>query len=144
ATALAVSHLDAADLEKLERLLATMEHTTDAEDFVAADAEFHDLIARRTGNEALRALLRALRSEAAGTLIARARAEVHATEQTIDEHRAILDALRRGDPDLARAAATMHLAAGEHWLRHAVNDPDIPTDAGGAPPVDPTAPEATS
>lgn len=122
ATALAVTQLVPDDLATLDHLLTAMEQAGEPEEFVSADAEFHDLIARRTGNEALRALLEALRTEAAGTLIGRARAEVDATTHTIDEHRAILDALQRRDPELARAAATMHLAAGEHWLRHAVRD----------------------
>ncbi len=124
ATALAVTRLTDDDLATLDRLLdamTTAAEDDDAEVFVAADAEFHDVVARASGNEALRALLDALRTEAARTLIGRARADEGATAQTIDEHRAVLDALRTGDPELARAAATMHLAAGERWLRRALD-----------------------
>jgi GntR family transcriptional repressor for pyruvate dehydrogenase complex len=37
--------------------------------------------------------------------------------RTLDEHTAILDAIAAGDPALARAAATMHVANTEAALR---------------------------
>ena len=37
--------------------------------------------------------------------------------QTLDEHTAILDAIAAGDPALARAAATLHVATTETSLR---------------------------
>ncbi len=43
-----------------------------------------------------------------------------AKERTLDEHRAILDALASGDPEVARSWATVHIAAVEHWLASAL------------------------
>ncbi len=40
-----------------------------------------------------------------------------ALERTFAEHRAILDALREHDADLARSWATVHVAGVENWLR---------------------------
>jgi GntR family transcriptional regulator, transcriptional repressor for pyruvate dehydrogenase complex len=39
-----------------------------------------------------------------------------ARERTLDEHRAILDALASGDPEVARSWATVHIASVEQWL----------------------------
>ena len=39
-----------------------------------------------------------------------------AKERTLDEHRAILDALASGDPEVARSWATVHIASVEQWL----------------------------
>jgi GntR family transcriptional repressor for pyruvate dehydrogenase complex len=37
--------------------------------------------------------------------------------RTLDEHEAIVDALESHDADLARAAATIHVAGLETWIR---------------------------
>ena len=37
--------------------------------------------------------------------------------RTLDEHEAIVDALESHDPDLAHAAATVHVAGLEAWIR---------------------------
>jgi DNA-binding FadR family transcriptional regulator len=39
-----------------------------------------------------------------------------ATERTLAEHRAILDALAARDPEVARSWATVHIASVEEWL----------------------------
>src|SRR5438552_861212 len=43
-----------------------------------------------------------------------------ALEVTREEHRRIYEAIMQGDPELARAAATAHIASGERWLRRQV------------------------
>jgi GntR family transcriptional repressor for pyruvate dehydrogenase complex len=40
-----------------------------------------------------------------------------ALERTVDEHRSIADALQAGDAELAAAAATLHIAGVEVWIR---------------------------
>lgn len=116
AAALAARRLTPDDLAELEGRLDEMRDATDPEGFVAADIAFHDDIARASGNETLRAMLAAMRSQSALGLIGRARDEEGAEVRTLEEHRAILDALRAGDADLARATTTVHLAQGQRWL----------------------------
>ena len=41
-----------------------------------------------------------------------------ALDETREEHRRIYEAIIAGDPELARAAATAHIASGERWLRN--------------------------
>ena len=45
------------------------------------------------------------------------RAADDALDETREEHRRIYEAIVEGDPELARAAATAHIASGERWLR---------------------------
>jgi GntR family transcriptional repressor for pyruvate dehydrogenase complex len=46
-------------------------------------------------------------------------------DRTLAEHQAIYDALAAGDSPLAQAAALMHVATTEQWLReHLAQDPD--------------------
>lgn len=88
---------------------------------VEHDAAFHDCIARATSNEWLAALLRGL---AAPTIQARRlRAEVQneVPAATIDQHEQILAALEEGDPELARAAALMHVSQTYRGLRALLN-----------------------
>uniref|UniRef100_UPI00398A1505 FCD domain-containing protein n=1 Tax=Mycetocola sp. TaxID=1871042 RepID=UPI00398A1505 len=40
--------------------------------------------------------------------------------RTLDEHRAIVDALERGDAELAQALTVVHISGVEQWLRDAV------------------------
>ena len=117
ATAMAAVRMTASDLHDLRGHLAAMADARSAEEFVTADAEFHDVIAGAAGNEALRALLVSLRSESARMRIRRAREEDDAAERTLAEHAAILDALANRDVGRAKASAMQHLAEGERWLR---------------------------
>ncbi|MCB1256446.1 MAG: FadR family transcriptional regulator [Microthrixaceae bacterium] len=116
ATTMAVANLTDEHLETLRELLDEMRTASDAESFVQADIAFHDTVAQAAGNETLRALLAALRSESGLALIRRAREEENAEARSITEHEAILAALEVRDPELAQAATTLHLAAGQRWL----------------------------
>ncbi|HTO01618.1 MAG TPA: FadR/GntR family transcriptional regulator [Microthrixaceae bacterium] len=116
ATAMAVANLTDEDLVVLRGYLDTMREATAAEEFVQADISFHDMIAKIAGNETLRAILATLRTESGLGLIRRAREEDGAEAQTISEHEQILVALDARDVELARAATTVHLAKGQHWL----------------------------
>jgi GntR family transcriptional repressor for pyruvate dehydrogenase complex len=40
--------------------------------------------------------------------------------RTLAEHRAIVDALERGDAELAQALTVVHISGVEQWLRDAV------------------------
>lgn len=116
ASELAVANLSDEHLAELRARLDDMRAASDAEAFVQADIAFHDTIARIAGNETLRALLATLRSESGLALIRRAREEDDAESSSISEHEAILAALEARDGELARAATTVHLAAGQRWL----------------------------
>lgn len=120
ATGLAAANATPALLDTLRGHLDVMRRAGNAEAFVRADAAFHDAVVAAAGNETLRVLLTSLRSESSIMHIRRARDDEGATARTVDEHEAILAALKARNPKRAEAAAAKHLAEGEKWLRRFV------------------------
>ena len=92
--------------------------STDKEVLMALDLEFHASLADATGNPFLAAILDSLSSE---SLRQRNWDSIAATPHTladvIVEHREIVEAIARRDPELARAAAVRHTAETERRLR---------------------------
>ncbi len=78
--------------------------------FLESDHEFHMHIARCARNGRLFNSIEALRDQTM-LLGAYAIRRENRVNEVIDEHRAILEALRRRDPEKARAAVVAHLAA---------------------------------
>jgi GntR family transcriptional repressor for pyruvate dehydrogenase complex len=105
--------------EELAQLRSLIRPASDqrVSEYVELDRVFHHTIAQASGNDLLVALLDGLgeptmRMQAWGGLsipIAR--------DQTVVEHLAIVEALAARDADLARAAATVHVAGVESWAR---------------------------
>jgi DNA-binding FadR family transcriptional regulator len=84
------------------------------------DREFHMLIARSTGNGAIARTIEqlwALRSTSPECVVVFARARRGGSKPVVEEHGAIVRALRARDPAAARGAMRAHLAAViEHLL----------------------------
>jgi GntR family transcriptional regulator, transcriptional repressor for pyruvate dehydrogenase complex len=97
-----------------------MGNADSVEDLVEADVAFHAVIARATGNAVLTSLLASLSTRTMRVRLWRGRRVDNALDVTRDEHRRIYEAIVNGDPELARAAATAHIASGERWLRSQV------------------------
>ena len=91
--------------------------TSSASEFVELDWEFHHTIARAGGNDLLLALLDGLTEPTMRMRVWRGLSIPGVLERTLDEHEAIVDALESHDADLARAAATVHVAGVEAWVR---------------------------
>jgi GntR family transcriptional repressor for pyruvate dehydrogenase complex len=119
-TALAATRCDEADLEEVLRHLQLMEAATDEQDLIAHDADFHAAIAAASRNTALAEILRGISGVTLRARVWRALTEADSSRHTIDEHRAIYDALRDGDAQLAQAAALLHVANVETWMRRAL------------------------
>lgn len=105
---------------ELEEALAAMkEHRAERESFIAFDVAFHRAIARMAGNSVLELLLDAMedilrearRASWQGRMLAEGQ-----HESTVAAHAAILEAIRRGDPDGASAAMRAHLETTERDL----------------------------
>lgn len=98
-------------LAALEATLARMrEHhgEGDVDAFVEADLEFHDVVMRAADNRILVAALRPLTS-----MLTETRGETSAVEEirahAIEQHQAVLDAIRSGVPIAARDAMASHM-----------------------------------
>jgi len=114
AAALAATRIDDAQLATLAALVAEMESENRRDVVMSEDADrrFHLLIAEATNNSAMMHIVETLwdvrnRSPQSARFLERVRAE--GVKPRIDEHSAILEALRSRDPVAARAAMRTHL-----------------------------------
>jgi DNA-binding FadR family transcriptional regulator len=99
------------------------------EDLVEADTAFHDVIAQAPGNAVLRSLLQSLSTSTMRARLWHGIADRAALDLARAEHTRIYEAIVARDPDLARAATTMHIASNETWLReHLGPADDVPID----------------
>jgi GntR family transcriptional regulator, transcriptional repressor for pyruvate dehydrogenase complex len=117
AAALASGRIDVAEREDLARILQRMGQAQTVEELVEADVAFHAVIAKAAGNGVLASLLASLSTRTMRVRLWHGRAADDALDETREEHRRIYEAIVAGDPELARAAATAHIASGERWLR---------------------------
>ncbi|SDJ86652.1 transcriptional regulator, GntR family [Arthrobacter cupressi] len=121
----ATAHMAAGRItpEEVAALRATMDgidEDTNIEELVAHDLEFHSIIAAAAGNDYLSGLLEALSGDTVRARIWRGITQEKAVAHTLAEHKAIADALERGDAELVRALVTVHISGVENWLRQAL------------------------
>lgn len=113
AAAKAALRMDEAGLQALDQLAGVMAKTNDGDDerlrysdFARQDAEFHDKILDIAGNGLMRDVLRMQHTH---FHIFRLMYHRLVTSEALDEHEALMDALRRGDPEGARDAMRVHI-----------------------------------
>jgi len=115
-TEMAAKRATPEDIERIWHAMRRMEanvHHTDA--FVRADLDFHLGVARASKNELLEQfyhLARKLLVEVIHELVSLPRVQ----QDSIPFQRAILEAIEKRDPELARQAAEEHMAYVEHLL----------------------------
>lgn len=112
AARLAADRRTQADVDELLGLVEKFDQMDDAADRVKLDAQFHIAIAKATGNPLFPRLIEDLRTVLQEQALAVSTAPGR-TAQARAEHRAIFDAIRDGDADLADLAMRRHLAAVE-------------------------------
>ena len=97
-----------------------MSEATSQDELVQFDEEFHELVAAAAGNATLASMLNGVSSRTSRGRAWRGVVEAGATERTISEHAGILAALSARDPQLAEAAALLHVSTTEAWFREVV------------------------
>lgn len=117
ATAIAATRIDAGALQQLRCYIRPDLREEQARQLVELDWEFHHAIARASGNDLLVALLDGLTAPTVRMRIWRGLSVPGILDRTLIEHRAIVDALEAHDAGLAHAAATVHVASVEAWVR---------------------------
>ncbi|MGW2838676.1 FadR family transcriptional regulator [Streptomyces sp. NBC_01335] len=117
ATAMAASRIGDEELDALAAELDALGEEPSVEELVAADLRFHRGIVQASGNTVLCSLLDGLSGPTTRARVWRGLTQEDALSRTLQEHRAILAALRDRDPEAARAWATVHVASVEQWLR---------------------------
>ncbi len=107
---LARAGLDAERLAGLERAMLDMETALEADDLDAwgeADRHFHDELLSLAGNNRLRSMVQMLSEQAHRARMATIRRRKAPVRSTF-EHRAIFDAIARGDAEIARDSYARH------------------------------------
>ena len=135
ATGIAATRIDDHMLESLDVCLQRMRDSRSDEELVHFDEEFHATVAAAAGNETLASMLAGVSSRTSRVRVWRGIVEEDAKARTISQHADILRALRDHDPALAEAAAAVHVATTEAWLRRFLEDQpgeDADLDGGSA------------
>ena len=115
ACALAAALISDEELDQLERLVGEMQQENDRDVVMSEDADrrFHMLIAECTQNSAMVAAVQMLweaRARSPQTKLLSLKAQAAGVIPRIDEHAAILSALRQRSPEGARNAMRSHLS----------------------------------
>jgi GntR family transcriptional repressor for pyruvate dehydrogenase complex len=105
----------------LREMLDSVDESTSVEDLVAHDIEFHRLINQAGGNAYLASLLDGLSSSTVRARVWRGITEERSVARTLEEHRAIVEALAARDPEMTRSWVTVHVSGIESWLHNALN-----------------------
>ena len=109
-----ITDAELAEIEVLVRDIASENQKPSGADQNAADRAFHIAIARATRNNAVLETVENLwnlRYTSPEAALLHAKARTANVKPVVDEHTAVLEALRRRDPAAARAAMRAHLAA---------------------------------
>lgn len=140
AAAAAALHIDDVQLRRLEELVEEAGHlarTTpvDHQAMLANDQLFHGLITEAGGNPVLAAVVESMSGQTTRARVWRGLADENASARTVEEHRAIYQALKTRDPDRARLRAAVHVCGVEDWLRAnladaALRSPALPVPTG--------------
>ncbi|WP_432561235.1 FadR/GntR family transcriptional regulator [Kineococcus sp. SYSU DK003] len=117
ATSMATTRMSDADIAGLAALLDDLGPDPSVEDMVANDQEFHRRIAIGSGNSVLASLIESFSGPLHRARVWRGLTQEFATTRTLDEHRAIQQAMAARQHDVARAWAQVHVAGVEQWLR---------------------------
>jgi DNA-binding GntR family transcriptional regulator len=97
--------------DELDRLMARqVEVRQDAVAFIECDREFHRTIVRAAGNPVLGDFYESLRDRQLRMGVHAISASGNRSESVLAEHAAIVDGIRRGEPELAAAAVAEHLS----------------------------------
>ncbi|MEV4616065.1 FadR/GntR family transcriptional regulator [Kitasatospora sp. NPDC049258] len=120
ASAMAAQRMSDEDIEGLREVLDRSSEDLTLEEVIENDLEFHRRIALGAGNSVLCALVEGMSGPTARARIWRGLTEEGSLRRTLEQHRAIFEAIAGRRPDLAEAWARVHVAGVEQWLRGTV------------------------
>lgn len=109
-------------IEALGATLATMEAASgDPDRMTDADLAFHLHLATMAGNSVLSDMLRSIQALLRAWISRGLTADDQLAHNTLTEHRAIYEAVRRRDADLARAVMQSHMSSAEARLQQSID-----------------------
>lgn len=131
--ALAARHATPEDIAEMESLYNLMEyHILHGQDYLDEDMKFHRTIARASGNLVAPQLAPIITASVEVFTEGTHRALL---QETLDTHKAVLEAIKCGDSTWARDAMTLHLSYNRDLYRK------MHRARSGEPPLAPKVPE---
>ena len=129
AASLAAVRATTDQLAELEATLDYLRAADTSEEFVKHDIRFHDLIAEATGNVSLQMLCRSFSAQTQRVRHVRGENVAGILQRSTAEHEDIYRYIADGEPTLASAAATSHVANVKSWLQQEIDrDSDEPVE----------------
>ena len=120
AGARAAARIEPPQIAELREILGRVGPDSEVEELVSHDLAFHHRIAEIGGNEFLCDLLDVVAGRTTRVRVWRGISERGASQRTLGEHAAIVDALELHDPGLVAGRLTAHVSGVEDWVRHAL------------------------
>lgn len=115
---LAAERIHEDDIKKLEKIAKEFkEHATDGdvEGLLKMDVEFHECIFKATNNKRLHQLINSLWEQVYRFRVTYI-SDYDSSVNIIKEHELILDAIKKGDSELAKKYATEHIEKAEQFM----------------------------
>jgi GntR family transcriptional regulator, transcriptional repressor for pyruvate dehydrogenase complex len=133
AAALAAQRVTKDQLAAMHAVVDQLERATDPDEIAGLHRRFGSLVSDASGNETLSSILRALQLR--GENIRRAWLSSDPANRDIARahQRMLLDALERGDSDMARSIATVQVDERRRWLEHIRTGTPAPPSMMGQP-----------
>ncbi len=114
---LATARASEREIEELATLMQPLGEDTNVEDLVAHDLHFHSAIATISAMSTWLGCWRRFPAKRSACASGGGLMESGSVQRTLDEHEAIVDAIRRRDPQLVNALVAAHVEGVERWVR---------------------------
>jgi len=122
AASLAATRITDDQLEQIQDTLECLRRSDNSEEFVRHDIRFHDLIAEASGNVSLQMLCRSFSAQTQRVRHVRGENVDGILQRSTTEHEDIFRYIAAGEPTLASAAATSHVANVKSWLQEQISE----------------------
>ena len=133
AAALAAQRVTKDQLAAMHAVVDQLERATEPDEIAGLHRRFGSLVSDASGNETLSSILRALQLRGENIRRAWLSADPANRDVALAHQRMLLDALERGDSDMARSIATVQVDERRRWLEHIRTGTPAPPSMMGQP-----------
>jgi GntR family transcriptional repressor for pyruvate dehydrogenase complex len=116
AAALAAQRVTKEQVAQMREVVDQLDHTTDPDEIASLHRRFGSLVFEATGNETLSSILRALQLRDENVRRAWLSSDPARRDIAVAHQRMLLDAMERGDADMARSIATVQVDERRRWI----------------------------
>ena len=116
AAALAAQRVTEDQLARMHEVIEHLEQATDPDEIVRLHEQFGSLVYEATGNETLSSILRALQLRGENVRRAWLSAEPTRRDIALAHQRMLLEALQRGDSDMAQSISVVQVERRRRWI----------------------------